>query len=136
MDEFAEWHAKDLVVRESLVGSVPSAGVGTCFSRRALLALNAETDNQPFNTESLTEDYDVGARLGKMGMQSIFARFPVQFATRRKAWFGLGKADGVGDDVGDAGGLAFRFAAFHKFADPLDDHAGPHSLLRRLFENW
>jgi adsorption protein B len=26
-----------------------------------------------------------------MGMQSIFARFPVQFATRRKAWFGLGK---------------------------------------------
>ncbi|MFM0373690.1 glycosyl transferase family protein [Paraburkholderia aspalathi] len=91
MDEFAEWHAKDLVVRESLVGSVPSAGVGTCFSRRALLALNAETDNQPFNTESLTEDYDVGARLGKMGMQSIFARFPVQFATRRKAWFGLGR---------------------------------------------
>src|ERR1700761_7767217 len=26
-----------------------------------------------------------------MGMQSIFARFPVQFSTRRKAWFGLGK---------------------------------------------
>ncbi|WMY06973.1 glycosyl transferase family protein [Paraburkholderia phenoliruptrix] len=90
MDEFAEWHAKDLVVRESLVGSVPSAGVGTCFSRRALLSLIAETDNQPFNTESLTEDYDVGARLAKMGMQSIFARFPVQFATRRKAWFGFG----------------------------------------------
>ena len=39
MDEFAEWHAKDLVVRESVSGSVPSAGVGTCFSRRALLAL-------------------------------------------------------------------------------------------------
>jgi bacteriophage N4 adsorption protein B len=91
MDEFAEWHAKDLVVRESISGSVPSAGVGTCFSRRALLALIAETDNQPFNTESLTEDYDVGARLGKMGMQSIFARFPVQFATRRKSWFGFGK---------------------------------------------
>jgi len=91
MDEFAEWHAKDLVVRESLSGSVPSAGVGTCFSRRALLGLIAETDNQPFNTESLTEDYDVGARLGKMGMQSIFARFPVQFSTRRKAWFGFGK---------------------------------------------
>lgn len=90
MDEFAEWHGKDLVVRESLAGTVPSAGVGTCFSRRALLALAAETDNQPFNTESLTEDYDVGARLGKMGMQSIFARFPVQFSMRRKSWFGLG----------------------------------------------
>ncbi len=91
MDEFAEWHAKDLVVRESLSGTVPSAGVGTCFSRRALLGLIATTDNQPFNTESLTEDYDVGERLGKMGMQSIFARFPVQFSTRRKTWFGFGK---------------------------------------------
>ena len=84
MDEFAEWHAKDLVVRESLAGSVPSAGVGTCFSRRAMLALIEETQSQPFNTESLTEDYDVGARIGKLGMQSIFPRFPVQFATRRK----------------------------------------------------
>lgn len=91
MDEFAEWHAKDLVVRESLAGSVPSAGVGTCFSRRALLALIDTTGNQPFNTESLTEDYDVGQRLTALGMQSIFARFPVQFATRRKAWFGFGK---------------------------------------------
>jgi adsorption protein B len=91
MDEFAEWHAKDLVARESLVGSVPSAGVGTCFSRRALLALIESTGNQPFNTDSLTEDYDVGARLGKLGMQSIFARFPVQFRSRRASWFGLGK---------------------------------------------
>ncbi len=91
MDEFAEWHAKDLVVRESLSGSVPSAGVGTCFSRRALLTLSAQTDNQPFNTESLTEDYDVGARLARLDMQSIFARFSVQFATRRKSWFGFGK---------------------------------------------
>ncbi|MFM0207024.1 glycosyl transferase family protein [Paraburkholderia sediminicola] len=90
MDEFAEWHAKDLVVRESLSGSVPSAGVGTCFSRRAILGLCADTHNQPFNTETLTEDYDVGERLGRMNMQSIFARFPVQFATHRKSWFGFG----------------------------------------------
>ncbi|OYX14498.1 MAG: type II secretion system protein E, partial [Rhizobiales bacterium 32-66-8] len=60
MDEFAEWHGKDLPVRESLSGMVPSAGVGTCFSRKALLALCADTANQPFNTESLTEDYDIG----------------------------------------------------------------------------
>ncbi|HAI45570.1 MAG TPA: glycosyl transferase family protein, partial [Stenotrophomonas sp.] len=90
MDEFAEWHAKDLVVRESVSGMVPSAGVGTCFSRKALLALSAATDNQPFNTDSLTEDYDVGARLAAMGMHSIFARFPVQFRVRRPSWFGWG----------------------------------------------
>ena len=90
MDEFAEWHAKDLVVRESVSGMVPSAGVGTCFSRKALLALSAATNNQPFNTDSLTEDYDVGARLAAMGMHSIFARFPVQFRVRRPSWFGWG----------------------------------------------
>lgn len=90
MDEFAEWHAKDLVVRESVTGTVPSAGVGTCFSRRALLALAAATNNQPFNTESLTEDYDVGNRLAAMGMKSIFALFPVDFLTRGRRWFGLG----------------------------------------------
>lgn len=62
MDEFAEWHTKDLVVRESLSKMVPSAGVGTCFSRHALVELAAETNNQPFNTDTLTEDYDIGDR--------------------------------------------------------------------------
>lgn len=92
MDEFAEWHAKDLVVRESVSGMVPSAGVGTCFSRRAIKALADQTQNQPFNTESLTEDYDVGARLAAIGMNSIFARFPVQFRIKRSSWFGFGQS--------------------------------------------
>ncbi|MEW6255740.1 MAG: glycosyl transferase family protein [Pseudomonadota bacterium] len=87
MDEFAEWHSKDLPVRESLSGMVPSAGVGTCFSRTALLALCEETNNQPFNTDSLTEDYDIGLRLTRKGMKSIFVRFPVQYRVVRKHWF-------------------------------------------------
>lgn len=90
MDEFAEWHSKDLVVRESLSRAVPSAGVGTCFSRRALEVLAATTHNQPFNTDTLTEDYDVGARLMKHGMKQIFGRFPVRYVTQRNSWFGLG----------------------------------------------
>lgn len=89
MDEFAEWHAKDLVVRESLSGMVPSAGVGTCFSQRAIATLAAETNNQPFNTDSLTEDYDIGARLASYGMKSIFCRFPVDYVVRRTRWFGF-----------------------------------------------
>ena len=87
MDEFAEWHGKDLVVRESMTDTVPSAGVGTCFSHRALRVLAGETQNQPFNTDSLTEDYDVGARLANVGMNAIFVRFPVQFRVLRKSWF-------------------------------------------------
>ncbi|WP_081897408.1 glycosyl transferase family protein [Massilia sp. BSC265] len=93
MDEFAESHAKDMVVRESVAGMVPSAGVGTCFSRRALQALCSETDNQPFNTSSLTEDYDIGTKLSRMGMQSIFAKFPVQYKVTRRHWFGTRKEE-------------------------------------------
>jgi bacteriophage N4 adsorption protein B len=91
MDEFAEWHGKDLVVRESLAKTVPSAGVGTCFSRRALLTLAAETNNQPFNTQTLTEDYDIGVRLAAHGMYSILARFSVEYRVKRVTWFGFGK---------------------------------------------
>ncbi|HEX2543916.1 MAG TPA: glycosyl transferase family protein [Ramlibacter sp.] len=88
MDEFAESHGKEMVVRESLAGMVPSAGVGTCFSRRALLALIGETQDEPFNTASLTEDYDVGMRLQAIGMQSIFGLFPVTYRVRRQGWRG------------------------------------------------
>ena len=42
LDEFSELHGKDVPVREALAGQVPSAGVGTCFSRRAVLALLAD----------------------------------------------------------------------------------------------
>nr|WP_255440269.1 glycosyl transferase family protein [Caenimonas sedimenti] len=86
MDEFAESHAKEMVVRESVSGMVPSAGVGTCFSRKALIALVGTTRNKPFNVDSLTEDYDVGMRLAQMNMQSIFGVFPVTFHISRTSW--------------------------------------------------
>ena len=86
MDEFAESHAKEMVVRESVSGMVPSAGVGTCFSRKALLGLIGATHNKPFNIDSLTEDYDVGMRLSQLGMSSIFGVFPVTFHISRTTW--------------------------------------------------
>ena len=36
IDEFAQLHNKDMVVREAINRSVPAAGVGVAFSRRAL----------------------------------------------------------------------------------------------------
>ncbi|MGQ4277310.1 glycosyl transferase family protein [Pseudidiomarina sp. E22-M8] len=78
LDEFAELHGKDIVVRESLAGQVPSAGVGTCFSRRAILQLLKEGDGLPFDVRSLTEDYDIGFRLKSWGMEEIFVRYPVK----------------------------------------------------------
>ena len=90
MDEFAELHGKDVLVREALAGQVPSAGVGTCFSRRAVLSLLADGDGIAFDVQSLTEDYDIGFRLKTKGMTEIFVRFPVanDSADQRRVSFG------------------------------------------------
>lgn len=77
MDEFAELHGKDILVREALAGQVPSAGVGTCFSRQAMMSLLADGDGIAFDVQSLTEDYDIGFRLKAKGMKEIFVRFSV-----------------------------------------------------------
>lgn len=87
-DDFAEWHSKDLVVRESLTGLVPCAGTGMCYSRRALAALSEETDHAPFNTATLTEDYDFSFRLSKFGMKQAFVKIPLHYSAREVGWRG------------------------------------------------
>jgi len=89
MDEFAEWHGKDLIARSHMTDLVPSAGVATAFSRAAIELLRKERHNQPFNVDSLTEDYDIGHRFYEAGLKSMFVRYwaRMPYATR-KAWLG------------------------------------------------
>lgn len=93
LDEFAELHGKDVPVREALAGQVPSAGVGTCFSRRAVQALIAEGNGVAFDVQSLTEDYDIGLRLKQWGMAEVFVRFPVVCELPRRRVFGRSLRD-------------------------------------------
>lgn len=71
-DEFAELHTRDMAVRSSLQAFVPSAGVGTGYSRRALQALAEQDSNQIFIPGCLTEDYENGLRLHQLGMRQMF----------------------------------------------------------------
>lgn len=87
IDEFAESHSKDMPVREMLTGAVPSAGVATCFSRRALRALASKEHNLVFNTDSLTEDYDISFRLKQLGMKQIFLRYGIMATIRTASPF-------------------------------------------------
>lgn len=87
IDEFAESHSKDMLVRETLTGAVPSAGVATCFSRRAIEALAAQNNNIVFNTDSLTEDYDISFRLKELGMEQIFLRYGIMATVRKVSPF-------------------------------------------------
>ena len=79
LDEFAQIHYKDMVVREALDHSMPAAGVGCAFSRRAFESTASKQNNELFNTGSLTEDYDFGFRLKELGLRQAF----VKFFTRR-----------------------------------------------------
>lgn len=94
MDDFAEAHGKDMVARETMVGIVPGAGVATCYSRAAMAALWGAAAGEPFNTASLTEDYDLSFRLRKLGMSQTFAHVAVDSPGIRAARIG-GKTGSV-----------------------------------------
>ena len=85
MDDFSETHQKDIPSRQQLTGIVPGAGVASCYSRRAIEAVSAERGGKPFNTSTLTEDYDFSFRLRELGMKEMFARFPIADAVREQA---------------------------------------------------
>jgi adsorption protein B len=77
IDEFAQLHLKDLIVREMLNKSLPAAGVGCAFSRRAFETIASSNENQLFSIDSLTEDYDFGFRLKQHGLKQIFVDFSI-----------------------------------------------------------
>ena len=78
LDEFAELHVKDMYSREAIGGVVPSAGVGTAFSRKALDYLGEQNGGLPFPEGSLAEDYLVGMDLTTGGFRTGFIENPVQ----------------------------------------------------------
>lgn len=75
-DEFAEAHGRQLLVREMLGAGVPSAGVGCAISRAAMEHLAIESDGRPFDEDCLTEDYEIGLRLGQIGCHGAFVSIP------------------------------------------------------------
>jgi len=77
-DDFAESHTKDLPARQALGGFIPSSGVGTAYSRRALERLAAAESNRIFEPACLTEDYENGLRLKQLGLRQVF--LPLRFS--------------------------------------------------------
>jgi adsorption protein B len=71
-DEFAEWQIKDMPARQLMGSFVPSNGVGTGFTRRALEKLATAEHNLIFEPACLTEDYENGLRLHKLGCKQMF----------------------------------------------------------------
>ncbi len=136
-DEFAEAHIKELVVREAVGAAIPLAGVGCAIARRPLAQLAALQDGKPFSGASMTEDYEVGLRLGALGLKTMFVRIPAQpgergvvasrghfpatlgAAVRQKArWLG-GIALTGWDRLGWSGGIGERWMRMRDRRGPL-----------------
>jgi adsorption protein B len=136
-DEFAEAHIKELVVREAIGAAIPLAGVGCAIERRALTRLAAMQDGKPFAGASMTEDYEIGLRLGALGLKTMFVRIPTQpgesavvasrghfpatlgSAVRQKArWLG-GIALAGWDRLGWSGGIGERWMRMRDRRGPL-----------------
>jgi adsorption protein B len=77
-DEFAEYQRKDIPVRQALGGFLPANGVGTGFDREAIEQLAIARQGSPFDPSCLTEDYETGYRLHRLGYSQVF--IPVAFA--------------------------------------------------------
>ena len=87
LDEFAESHTKDLLVRERVAKMIPGAGVGTAFSRATADDLATSNKNQLFNIETLTEDYDFGFRLKQLKKKAILVKFFIQRTRIVRHWW-------------------------------------------------
>jgi adsorption protein B len=136
-DEFAEAHIKELVVRESVGAAIPLAGVGCAIARKPLAQLAAMQEGKPFAAGSMTEDYEVGLRIGALGLKTMFVRLPrrpgergvvasrghfpatLGAAVRQKArWLG-GIALAGWDRLGWSGGIGERWMRMRDRRGPL-----------------
>jgi len=81
-DEFAESNGKEMVVREAIGASIPLAGVGCAIARDALAKLAAANHGKPFAAQCVTEDYELGLRLGELAAKSMFVRIPARAGER------------------------------------------------------
>jgi bacteriophage N4 adsorption protein B len=73
-DEFAEAHGKTMVVREAIGAALPLAGVGCAIDRNLLGRIALNNVGRPFDDGSLTEDYELGLKIGALGERTIMAR--------------------------------------------------------------
>lgn len=128
-DEFAEAHGKTLVVREALGAALPLAGVACAIERGIMGRIAVENGGKPFNASSLTEDYELGLRIGAAGGRTILARmadddgnlvgtracFPdtLHASVRQKTRWLTGIALAGWDRLGWRGSLAQKWMLLH-----------------------
>ena len=128
-DEFAEAHGKSMVVREAIGAALPLAGVGCAIERNLLGRFALARNGSPFDDSSMTEDYELGLKIGAVGGRTIMARirdddgqwvatsacFPdtLDASVRQKARWLTGIALAGWDRLGWRGSFAEKWMRLH-----------------------
>ena len=128
VDEFTELHLKDMYAREEMGGVVPSAGVGTAFSRAAIEYLAAKNGGSPFKVGQLAEDYMVGLELCRSGYRAGFIDYPVEREVTRRRGDGRESKKKVTELV------AVREHFPHKFFQSVKQKA--RWIIGTAFQGW
>ena len=71
-DEFAERHTQEMVVRDAVGAMIPSAGVGTCMTKRLIRHFIKARGSVQTNG-CVTEDYILGTEVKRAGFRCAFA---------------------------------------------------------------
>ena len=128
VDEFTELHLKDMYAREEMGGVVPSAGVGTAFSRAAIEYLASKNGGSPFKVGQLAEDYMVGLELCRSGYRAGFIDYPVEREVKRR------RADGSETKKKITELVAVREHFPHKFFQSVRQKA--RWIIGTAFQGW
>ena len=124
-------------MREAVGAAIPLAGVGCAIACAPLARLAAMHEGKPFAGTSMTEDYEIGLRIGALGLKTMFVRIPARpgerevvatrghfpntlgAAVRQKArWLG-GIALSGWDRLGWRGGIGERWMRMRDRRGPL-----------------
>ena len=110
-EEFAEAHGKAMVVRDTFGIGLPSAGVGCALERSVLRRLaKARGTDGPFDPESLTEDYELGLNVARLGerMRFLRVRYPDGRLVATRACFPASIRAAVRQKTRWLNGIAFQ----------------------------
>ncbi len=127
-DDFAEFQFTDMPARQLLVGSIPTNGVGTGFSRVAIDMLAEKYSSRIFEQACLTVDYENGFRIKRLGLPQKFIPIHVRhgrpIATRE--YFPLDFKKAVSQKTRWITGITLQSWEFH----------GALETLRHLYWFW
>jgi adsorption protein B len=145
MEEFAERHTREMVVRNDLGSFIPSAGVGTCL-RNDLIFDFLNTRGHVLHPGTVTEDYILGAEAHREGYSSTFVYgcppdeptivgtleyFPKTFwaSVRQKSRWIYGIAFDATSRLGWSGSLWDKFFFYRDRKGAITNLLAPLSLL-------